>query len=131
MNRDIHTELKDLKAASVALAVDMPGDGIEIEIFRMRLFLARVIRTPLAAIKITGNPATDENTDLLGFYEIEGDEGEDPGAVTIGILCPLRAIEIDNVLEKMQNYGPGSHHFIVQAREVFANYTATRPVLYQ
>ena len=101
------------------------------QIREMRCFLARVVRTPLAAIKVTGNPATDENTDLLGIYKIDGDEDEDPGAVTIGTLCMSTAIELDSLLAQMEEFGEASHHHIGIARQVFANYIAARPVLYK
>ena len=35
------------------------------EILAMQVFLSRVISTAPTTIKVTGNPATDENTDLL------------------------------------------------------------------
>lgn len=131
MSPNVIENLKCLKAASIALAAEMPGDGIEIEISRMRIFLARVVRTPLAAIKVTGNPATDENTDLLGTYQV--DEPEGPGSVTVtkGTLCRIQAIELDSLLAKMQEIGEASHHLIGQAREAFARFTAGRPVLYR
>lgn len=65
------------------------------EIQSMRRFLARVIRTPPQAIKATGNPATDENSDLLTtdlFPE------EVAAGVTYKSLSKTRALEIDSIL---------------------------------
>ncbi len=57
-------------------------------ILTMREFLARMVRTPIAACRFD-NPATDENTDLNQSIEQDG---------TLEKLDSLRAIEIDNVL---------------------------------
>lgn len=58
------------------------------EVLEMRRFLARVVRTPLRAIKVTGNPETDENTDLLLSHT----------ETSMEKLCPLRACEIDGIV---------------------------------
>jgi hypothetical protein len=131
MSPEVIAELERLKAASIALAVSLPGEGIEIEILRMRIFLARVVRTPPAAIKITGDPATDENTDLLASYEIVEHEGTGSRTVTFERLCMIRAIELDSLLEQMEEFGEASHHLIGPARDAFAHFAAGRPLLTQ
>jgi len=64
-------------------------------ILKMREFLARVVRTAPAAIKITGNPETDENTDLLTANVDPEDKAD---GVLYASLCKLTAMEIDSIL---------------------------------
>lgn len=62
-----------------------------------RQFLARVVRTTIQAIKITGDPATDENTDLLKSHSrqtLEDGSTEE----RVEKLDALLAIEIDCIL---------------------------------
>lgn len=63
------------------------------EVHHMRQFLARVVRTPITDIKVTGNQETDQNTDLLKLYVHQN------GETIVEKLDPLKAIEIDAVLK--------------------------------
>jgi hypothetical protein len=90
----------------------------------MREFLARVITIPLLSIKITGDPATDENTDLLQFYQKEAD------GMTIEKLCAIEAIEIDNILAGECDLLPGGKPNTARAAALFREFVAHPVNLY-
>lgn len=91
------------------------------DIKRMREFLARVMRVPLLAVVITGNPDTDENTDILKACE-PGPDGDWTKPRLLEKLCPVTASHIDTLLERGTN--------LPLALEMFESFTAGRARLY-
>jgi hypothetical protein len=73
------------------------------EILAMRQFLARVVRTPISRIRITGNPAHDWNADLARVNPDDGSGWEK--------LCSLEAIEIDTMLANESTVEEGARRF--------------------
>ncbi|MFM2198859.1 MAG: hypothetical protein RLZZ505_2291 [Verrucomicrobiota bacterium] len=73
------------------------------EIIEMRQFLARVMRTSIFDITITGDPANDRNADLVRV-----DPDDESGWVK---LCPIDAIEIDTLLEHESTVEEGARRF--------------------
>jgi hypothetical protein len=69
----------------------------------MRRFLARVVRTPLFEIRITGDPSHDRNADLVRV-----DPDDEAGWVK---LCSLEACEIDTMLENESTVEEGARRF--------------------
>lgn len=94
------------------------------EVQTMREFLARVVNTPLLGIKITGDPATDENTDLLRSYQKEA------ASVTIEKLCSIKAMEIDSILAGHIDLLPGGKPDIERGTAMFREFVAQPAKLY-
>ena len=69
----------------------------------MRQFLARVVRTSIFDIKITGDSATDRNSDLV---RVDPEDGS--GWIK---LCSLEAIEIDTLLGNETTLEEGIRRF--------------------
>ena len=95
------------------------------EVQRMRGFLARVVRTPVSDIKVTGDPATDSNTDIL----LTASEGPS-GWKTLKKLDLVRAIEIDNILAGDTRTRPDGNPDLPTGARMFADYLAQRRPLY-
>jgi hypothetical protein len=128
MNPELLARLEALKRASIALAVVLPGeDGTEFEIDRMRIFLARIILTPPAAIKITGNPKTDENTDLL-TSKLNAEDLEK--GYTSASLCMFKAMTIDSILAGDIDLLPGGKPDIEKGKAMFRKFVAHPVNLY-
>lgn len=73
------------------------------EILEMRQFLARVVRTPITEISITGDSAHDRNADLARVNP-DDEAGWEK-------LCPIEAIEIDTLLEHESTVEEGARRF--------------------
>jgi hypothetical protein len=86
------------------------------EVLEMRQFLARVMRTSIMEIKVTGDPATDENTDLLASYS------KTETMLSVEKLDALEAIEIDLKLSDPATQSEGA--------TMFRDYLAQRKQLY-
>lgn len=100
----------------------------EDQIQEMREFLARVIRTPLADIKVTGDPATDENTDVLKSYTATEENGN--RTTTTEKLCMITAIEIDSILAGDIDRLPDGTPDLARGAAMFSQYVAERATLY-
>jgi hypothetical protein len=92
------------------------------EILAMKVFLARVVRITPAAIKITGDPATDENTDLLTAKVSEG--------FTHANLDKLKAVEILCFLEGWTDTLPDGSPDIARGAAMYAEFVAHPLQLY-
>jgi hypothetical protein len=128
MNTETTARLAELKRAATALAVVLPGeDGTEFELERMRIFLARVVIAPPDAIKITGNPETDENTDLLTSRL----HPEDASAgVLYASLCKGTALMIDSILAGEIDLLPSGEPDIERGKAMFREFVAHPVKLY-
>jgi len=73
------------------------------EILDMRAFLARVMRTSIFDIRVTGDPAHDRNADLVRV-----DPDDESGWEK---LCSLEAIEIDTMLAHESTVEEGARRF--------------------
>jgi hypothetical protein len=100
------------------------------EVLEMRQFLTRVIQTAPAEIKVTGNPATDENTDLLKFYRkrtlTNGVVSEE-----LETLGKVGAVEIMSILAGWEDRLPDGTADTARGAEMFRDYIAQREPLYQ
>lgn len=101
-------------------AVDTSPAGI----LKIRRFLARLLETPLLSIKVTGDPATDENTDLLESYTVTRD------SVEIVKLCACSAIHIDNILAGDIDRLPDETPDLAKGAEMFGQFVAHPVKLY-
>lgn len=109
--------MNETAADSSAPARDHSPEAIT----RMREFLARVVRTPISAICLTGNPATDLNADLVkAAAPGPGNDWSRPSMIEK--LCALTAIHLDNVLAEGSNPELGA--------ELFERYVCQRSHLY-
>lgn len=98
-------------------------------VLTMRVFLARVVNVPLMSAKVTGDPATDENTDILKSYEVT----EEAGATTTTMekLDTLKALEIDSILAGHIDRLPDGSPDIARGAAMFSQFVAERATLYQ
>ncbi len=91
------------------------------KIYDMRLFLARVFRTPLASVKVTGDPVTDENTDILKMYIPTDGDWTKP--LEMEKLCPITAARIDAMLQRGND--------LAEAVKMYNAFVSERAKLYQ
>jgi hypothetical protein len=96
------------------------------EIRTMRQFLARVVRTGISEIRLTGDPATDTNADLVKEAS-PGPGGDWTRPERIAKLDPLEAMAIDSMID------PENPHLWnpAEAAQRFAAFLAGRVPLYQ
>lgn len=100
----------------------------EEQIQQMREFLARVIRTPLMAISITGDPATDRNTDLIKSHVTHQTEWQ---RVTVTEkLCSITAVEIDSILAGDIDRLPDGSPDLARGASMFVKFVSERANLY-
>ena len=94
----------------------------------LRKFLFRVMNTPLASIKVTGDPATDENADLLKSYHITEENGTK--TETLEKLDAIEAMRIDNILDGTTHRLPNGKPDLVRGADMFTAYVAERVKIY-
>ena len=97
------------------------------ELLAMQVFLGRVIFTAPGGIKITGDPATDENTDLLTTRVSPEDAAE---GVTRATLDKLEAGRILCFLEGWTDTLPDGSPDIEQGAAMYAEFVAHPVQLY-
>jgi len=88
--RDVASYIDAIKTA----AAERDKEDSILSVLEKRRFLARIVRTPLAALR-PGDP-DDPNGDLIKSHTLS--EGETSRSERIEKLDPLKALEIDNTL---------------------------------
>jgi hypothetical protein len=95
---------------------------------KLRHFLYRVMMIPIGQIKVTGNPATDENTDILKSYQVT--EAGGLKTVTIEKLDAIEAMRIDCILDGTFHPLPNGVPDIARGAKMFSQFVAQREKLY-
>ncbi len=97
------------------------------EILAMQVFLSRVISTAPTAIKVTGNPATDKNTDLLTARVSSRDKA---GGAIYATLDKLAAGEILCFLKGWTDTLPDGSPNIERGAAMYAEFVSRPALLY-
>ena len=97
-------------------------------VLAMRQFLARVIAVPLVSVRVTGNPAADENTDVLKSYQVTEDAGK--RTVILEKLDAVQAMEIDCILAGELDRLPNGSPDLARGASMFSQYVSERATLY-
>jgi hypothetical protein len=95
-----------------------------LEILKMESFLCRVMTTAPASILITGNPETDENTDLVKRYE-----ETNAGGVKCSVLEMLDKMQALEILTLLWEAVPSGDKLAL-ARQRFSDYIGERQPIY-
>lgn len=114
-----------MKKIAASEELSKPANISASEIMEVRRFLARVVRTPITSIRLTGDPATDTNGDLVRNC-VAGPKKDWQNPRLIEKLDAMEAIRIDIAFQQAT-----SPVELAEAISAFNEFLDTRVPFYQ